>query len=84
MDKKTNKKDVVQFYNFLQKLKERLTIILDVNPSSGVDPVDEDTSLINELYDLYDKTDMSWATKTQEKEHSVSQLTIESDKSSDK
>ena len=75
--KKISKRDVLEFYMFLQKLKERITILLDVNPSNGVDPIDEDVQLLHELHQLHDKTTMPWASRKHQKQQSVTQLTIE-------
>ena len=75
--RKNSTKDLLEFYGFLQKLKERITIILDVNPSSGVDPIDEDVQLLHELQEFHNRTNMPWASKRNQDDQSVSQLTIE-------
>ena len=77
--KKISKRDVLEFYMFLQKLKEKITILLDVNPSSGVDPIDEDIQLLHELHKLFDTTNMSWADKKNQEDVTITQLNIEDD-----
>ena len=77
--KKRNNKDLLEFYVFLQKLKEKITILLDVNPSSGVDPIDEDIQLLHELHKLFDTTNMSWADKKNQEDVTITQLNIEDD-----
>ena len=53
-------KDEENFMWFLNKLHERLFIILKDNVSKGVDPVETDVNLLNILYKVYDSESISW------------------------
>lgn len=55
-----NSKENIRFQNFLIKLTERLRIITEFNVAQKLDPCEVDIDLIGELYDLYDKTSLSW------------------------
>ena len=79
MSKKRNRtnKEVCEFYGFLKKLNERLTIITDVNLSSGVDPIDDDIQLIHELHKFHEMSEMSWANIKNQVEVPIKQLKIE-------
>jgi hypothetical protein len=57
------------FVNFLTKLNERLIIILQYNTSQRIDPCESDIHLLQELYQMYDKTTLPWV-----KEHDKSAL----------
>jgi CRP-like cAMP-binding protein len=53
-------KEEERFHAFLNKLHERLYIILKDNISKGVDPVETDVDLLNVLYRVYDSESISW------------------------
>jgi len=69
-----------EFFYFLCKLHERLTIILDDNVAKGVDPQEEDILLMQELYPLYHSSNVKWAQKEQQEAEVVTQAQIFSDK----
>lgn len=73
-----------KFLGFCLKLHERLTILLDDNIHNKRDPIEEDITLLNDLYSLYDTTNVSWVTDDLYQEQVVIQSTIFNDKPSDK
>ena len=48
------------FINYLTKVSERLIIILQYNTSQRLDPCESDIHLLQELYQMYDKTTLPW------------------------
>jgi hypothetical protein len=69
-----------EFNDFLFKLRERLTIILVDNPSKSVDPIPSDIKLLEELYLLYDKSELDFANIEKIEGKSVSQTEMFPDK----
>lgn len=53
-------KEEERFHAFLNKLHERLYIILKDNITKGIDPVETDVDLLNVLYRVYDSEPISW------------------------
>ena len=54
------KRESKEFFSFLEKLSERLIIIVHHNPAQGVDPCETDVQLLEELYGFYEKTSVPW------------------------
>ena len=54
-------KENKRFLNYLLKVHERLTIILDDNMSKCVDPKEEDIQFLEEMMTAFDNSSMSWA-----------------------
>lgn len=64
------------FINFLTKVNERLVIILQYNTSQRVDPCETDIHLMQELYEMYDKTTLPWVKETDKSALVYSQSSI--------
>lgn len=62
-----------RFNMFLRKLEERLRIITEYNIAAGVDPSDEDITLLEILAEVYDEGELSWIMYEPENTENVSQ-----------
>jgi hypothetical protein len=71
-----------EFLNFLYKLHERLTVLLDSNLDNRLDPIEEDVQLLKELYPVYFNSVTPWANIDSKQSQSVSQKEMFSDSKS--
>jgi hypothetical protein len=72
------------FYNYLLKKHERLTFILDNEINKNRDISEEDIKLLTEEYTAFEHSDILWAANDLRDGQEVTQLTIESDRVSEK
>ena len=72
------------FWNYLHKLLERLTMILDFNVKNGLDIILSDEALLYELYEAYDRSELLWTVKSEKTEQPVTQKELYTDEVSDK
>ena len=69
-------KDNQKFHHYLQKKKERLIILLDVNLENKKDPSEDDVKFLEEEYELFDKSGVSWSDTADKIDKGATQLEI--------
>ena len=77
-------KDNEKFRHYLLKKKERLIILLDTNLENKRDPSEDDIIFLEEEYELFDRSAVTWSDTVEKKEQSVSQLSLKTEEESDK
>jgi len=77
------KLEITDKWNKLNKLKERLVILLDHNVNSGVDPSEDDIFLLRELCGFIDRSSVTWMAKEPELSQDVTQTILTLDKTAE-